>query len=175
MRKFGFVRAIVAAIFAVALLAVPARAAVVIYDLTLTPITGAEAGNGVLWLDGPINLAIQNFGPGPDSRVDLFTITLGGHTFDLTGTFQNIQFIGGALWNAQADSEFKPLSLASVGTTYTFFDASTQSQTIGKITAELSIAAAIPEPATWALMIVGFAGLGFLAWRRTLKPASQTS
>jgi hypothetical protein len=31
--------------------------------------------------------------------------------------------------------------------------------------------AAVPEPATWAMMILGFAGVGFIAYRRTSKPA----
>jgi PEP-CTERM motif len=31
--------------------------------------------------------------------------------------------------------------------------------------------AAVPEPATWAMMILGFAGVGFVAYRRTSKPA----
>jgi hypothetical protein len=30
---------------------------------------------------------------------------------------------------------------------------------------------AVPEPATWTMMIVGFAGVGFLAYRRKSKPA----
>jgi hypothetical protein len=30
-------------------------------------------------------------------------------------------------------------------------------------------ATAVPEPSTWALMIVGFAGIGFAAYRRSLK------
>jgi hypothetical protein len=32
--------------------------------------------------------------------------------------------------------------------------------------------AAIPEPSTWAMMIVGFAGMGFMAYRRGSKLAS---
>jgi PEP-CTERM motif len=32
--------------------------------------------------------------------------------------------------------------------------------------------AAIPEPSTWAMMLVGFAGLGFLAWRRRKRAAA---
>jgi hypothetical protein len=30
---------------------------------------------------------------------------------------------------------------------------------------------AVPEPSTWAMMILGFAGLGFMAYRRKSKPA----
>jgi hypothetical protein len=29
----------------------------------------------------------------------------------------------------------------------------------------------VPEPATWAMMILGFAGIGFMAYRRKSKPA----
>jgi hypothetical protein len=31
--------------------------------------------------------------------------------------------------------------------------------------------AAVPEPATWAMMILGFCGVGFMAYRRKSKPA----
>jgi hypothetical protein len=34
-----------------------------------------------------------------------------------------------------------------------------------------NITNAVPEPSTWAMMILGFAGLGFMAYRRKLKPA----
>jgi PEP-CTERM motif len=37
------------------------------------------------------------------------------------------------------------------------------------ITADFT--AAVPEPSTWAMMILGFAGLGFMAYRRKSKPA----
>jgi hypothetical protein len=30
---------------------------------------------------------------------------------------------------------------------------------------------AVPEPSTWAMMMLGFAGLGFMAYRRKSKPA----
>jgi PEP-CTERM motif len=32
-------------------------------------------------------------------------------------------------------------------------------------------ASAVPEPSTWAMMILGFAGVGFMAYRRKSKPA----
>jgi CHRD domain/PEP-CTERM motif len=31
--------------------------------------------------------------------------------------------------------------------------------------------AAVPEPSTWAMMLLGFAGLGFMTYRRKSKPA----
>ena len=31
---------------------------------------------------------------------------------------------------------------------------------------DLAIGGAVPEPSTWAMMLVGFAGLGFMGWRR---------
>jgi hypothetical protein len=33
------------------------------------------------------------------------------------------------------------------------------------------ITTAVPEPSTWAMMILGFAGIGFMAYRRKSKPA----
>ena len=34
-----------------------------------------------------------------------------------------------------------------------------------------SAVASVPEPSTWAMMILGFAGIGFMAYRRKSKPA----
>jgi hypothetical protein len=36
---------------------------------------------------------------------------------------------------------------------------------------EFNVAAAVPEPSTWAMMILGFAGVGFMAYRRKSQPA----
>lgn len=36
---------------------------------------------------------------------------------------------------------------------------------------QLTVEAGVPEPSTWAMMIVGFAGVGFMAYRRKSKPA----
>jgi hypothetical protein len=35
----------------------------------------------------------------------------------------------------------------------------------------ISQVAAVPEPSTWAMMLLGFAGIGFMAYRRKAKPA----
>jgi hypothetical protein len=34
---------------------------------------------------------------------------------------------------------------------------------------------AVPEPSTWAMMLLGFVGLGFMAYRRKAKPASMAA
>jgi hypothetical protein len=33
----------------------------------------------------------------------------------------------------------------------------------------------VPEPSTWAMMALGFAGIGFLGWRGSSKPAAQAA
>jgi hypothetical protein len=34
-----------------------------------------------------------------------------------------------------------------------------------------TVTSAVPEPSTWAMMILGFAGIGFMAYRRKNKMA----
>jgi hypothetical protein len=41
----------------------------------------------------------------------------------------------------------------------------------GAINVDVNPTAAVPEPSTWAMMILGFAGVGFIAYRRKSKPA----
>jgi len=38
-------------------------------------------------------------------------------------------------------------------------------------TVVINFASPVPEPSTWAMMILGFAGVGFMAYRRKSKPA----
>jgi hypothetical protein len=39
-------------------------------------------------------------------------------------------------------------------------------------TVSFDAVAPVPEPSTWAMMLLGFAGVGFMAYRRKSKPAS---
>jgi hypothetical protein len=36
---------------------------------------------------------------------------------------------------------------------------------------DTTFSSAVPEPSTWAMMLIGFAGIGFMAYRRKSKPA----
>ena len=45
------------------------------------------------------------------------------------------------------------------------------SQDVDVITGSVGTVASVPEPSTWAMMLLGFAGIGFMAYRRKSKPA----
>jgi PEP-CTERM motif len=136
-----------------------------VYDLTLTSTSGPTSGTGVLSLTSAVpSSGLDSLGPGPVAGVDLFTVTIDGHLFNLTNTFTNVSFLNGALFNLGFAAFASPLQVTASGTTYTFADISNQSvDSLGSITA---IAAPVPEASTWAMLLLGFAGLGFMAYRR---------
>lgn len=52
----------------------------------------------------------------------------------------------------------------------------TQGDSILRLTArDGSFTDGVPEPSTWAMMILGFCGIGFMAYRRKTKPASMAA
>ena len=56
--------------------------------------------------------------------------------------------------------------------TYEFWDGIHPTAAAHMAIADAFVAVAtVPEPSTWAMMILGFAGIGFLAYRRKSKPA----
>jgi len=63
------------------------------------------------------------------------------------------------------------------GGTLAFFAADITTQEPGSASATtgdvgaLALTTAIPEPSTWAMMILGFAGVGFMAYRRRGRPS----
>jgi hypothetical protein len=46
---------------------------------------------------------------------------------------------------------------------------------ISDFTTAQALSSAVPEPSTWAMMLIGFAGVGFMAYRRKNKPASMAA
>ena len=62
--------------------------------------------------------------------------------------------------------------ILAANTTYTFNFGGTNSRTStgGVLNGNVSIDPAVPEPATWAMMLLGFGGIG-LAMRRRRRPA----
>jgi PEP-CTERM motif len=148
----------------------------VVYDLTLTATsgTGSQSGSGTLDLTNPVGAGFTEYTPGPSSNVTLLTFSIGSNSYNLTSTFTAVEFQAGAvLFDIGPTSTTNlpgPDTFATNGTTYTFFDSITNLSTTGTITATL--APAVPEPGTWAMMLLGFCSLGFMAYRRKQNGAA---
>ena len=64
-----------------------------------------------------------------------------------------------------------PGSLCSSPDTHLFWDAVHPTEAANKFVAEAAFQAVIPEPSTWAMMLIGLAGLGFAGARRARSNA----
>jgi PEP-CTERM motif len=71
------------------------------------------------------------------------------------------------VWNANTTGDASDQAISSDGGATWF---SPSGLTPGAYEVD-SIATAVPEPSTWAMMLLGFAGVGFMAYRRKSKPA----
>jgi CHRD domain/PEP-CTERM motif len=91
------------------------------------------------------------------------------HIFDLTSaTSYNPAFVtanGGIVANAEATL------LAGLDAGNAYLNIHTTNFGGGEIRGFLH---AVPEPSTWAMILLGFAGMGFMAYRRKSKPALVT-
>jgi len=116
----------------------------------------------------------QGFGGGGSNLVDpggIFTVELfiqgqwaiGTTTGDvyLTNIAQGYNVISNFVYNPNLDATVFSASTGS-------FDGTNPSIAFNLVGDQVS---PVPEPSTWAMMILGFAGLGFMAYRRTSKPA----
>lgn len=106
------------------------------------------------------------FTPGPNSTLGTFpsTTTRSGGTSTLmfASIAANSGFTSGSLNITVTDLTPSGSSLAA----FEFFSNPGSAHTLA-----IPIAGAVPEASTWAMMILGFAGVGFMAYRRRAKPA----
>ena len=79
----------------------------------------------------------------------------------------NLSAVGGAgtAWSAYSTSFF-----ASAGSTLTFAATGTN-DSLGGYVDNIKLSTAVPEPATWAMMIFGLGGVGAVMRRRRQQPA----
>jgi hypothetical protein len=102
-----------------------------------------------------ITFNFDNYGSSSSGRGDSFV-----QAFDSGGNLLETDFIA----NLQSQS----FTLSASGISYIQFNNNTGGTDswlfdIGSLHATVS---AVPEPSTWAMMLLGFCGLGFLAYRR---------
>jgi PEP-CTERM motif len=153
---------------ALALLATRAEASTVTYELDFTPLIGTASGSGTLTFDSALIAGNPNAViSGPNAGVTA-TITFGSDTFDLTNSFTSLDFQSGKPYSLEANMSLSnSSSLNAGGGGFVYATLGNTQFGIGSenFTLEASVAP-VPEPSTWAMMILGFCGLGFMAYRR---------
>ena len=66
---------------------------------------------------------------------------------------------------------FSPLDSAAPSGEFFFNLATVGGDGDQMLVTSITAVTAVPEPSTWAMMILGFAGIGFMAYRRKAKNA----
>jgi hypothetical protein len=146
-----------------------ANAAVVTYDLALTPISGSGTtltGTGVLSVVGPISN--NSFGAGSPDVTNL-NISIDGLNFNLTNIFTAVDFRNGGLTDITAFGSASGGAMLFVTSLTSVFLNFGNGYGLDTITATPAGPSAAPLPATWALMLSVFVGIGFIGYRRRTK------
>lgn len=90
--------------------------------------------------------------------------TLGGANTNVPLGSTGLLFVIGTSNQTPAEGQFPVFNLAS-GPGNSVFDGIVNGTTFLNVTGTANISA-VPEPSTWAILILGFCGLGFMAYRR---------
>jgi hypothetical protein len=171
-----------AALMAVALLPIvatiaPASAAVETFDFTLTgvPAQGQSAGPSG---SGTIMGTLETNGSVLVTRI---TGTVDGQSIDgLSHSLGEDQLIFPTSTDV-VDGNGLGFTVGTAGETVAIFESSNKTPagvfedvaSNGPVGfGEFALTAAVPEPSTWAMMILGFCGLGFMAYRRKQSGAA---
>lgn len=133
--------------------------------------------NGILLVGNPSSGTTDTYGPiaGPSNFGSGSLAWADSATGDLIGVSSSSSFLGvppGYLSGSplSGTATFDNTTLANLGVTdgtYTWTWGS--GDHADSLTLEIgasAITAGVPEPSTWAMMILGFCGIGFLAYRR---------
>jgi hypothetical protein len=171
------IRLILGTFLAAMLIGAPAQASVLVsYTLTFTGASSSDDGTGTLVLSLPSFPDSHQISSGFSS----LTATIGSTpTFNLTPS--NVSFVGAqGSSSSSIDVDLgEPTAGVARGTpllqlnngnpnagTFTIQGFNEGTLASGTFTIGSPFIAAVPEPSTWAMMILGLLGLGFLAYRR---------
>ena len=169
---------------ALALGSTAANAALMVTACDLSLDNGCSQDNSLAPAQSTISWSDSNVGPSPFSAVIDFNNTLGGDYFaSLTTASPNVYFTTLTIYALVGGVQMGPaLMQYSGGPTHAItllpasFGAGDYRLSFGGTTSggggeagTLSFFAAVPEPGTWALMLLGFGGIG-MAMRRRRRP-----
>jgi hypothetical protein len=164
------VKSIVLAAGLALLVAVPKAAiADTVFDYTVTGILNSPGTTTPL--TGFIEVDATSGTAGTITGYDLFT---NGKEFNFLGMTGQTDSFGEYLLNGNSVGSpvvsfrlaLEDTSTLFSGLTTTIDSAESGISFEGNFAGTLTIAAAVPEPSTWGMMLLGFCGLGFIAYRR---------
>jgi hypothetical protein len=147
----------------------PTYTATFVFDTSLGTITGGDLEGGAV----SATLRIGNITKSVD--VSNFSVLRVDSTPGDTIKFFTVSQVKPSdteTFDVEAHTFSDPGFIADLSTPFTFagggggFDVGGDHIGLFNQTITFEVAAAVPEPATWAMMILGFCGLGFMAYRR---------
>jgi hypothetical protein len=101
----------------------------------------------------------------PKAQLDADYINICGHSSNICGTaiqaFENTEGIGGVPFSAPVVAALNGTYTVDPGLTLTSAAYKSGDGVVGGRTPE----GAVPEPSTWALLLLGFVWLGYAGWR----------
>jgi hypothetical protein len=158
---------LVSGFLACCLIASTAQAGVVLPNLD--PVTTDNSSQSI----NADNTAAIDFENHLSYAVDVFWIDYSGERVLYTTLAANSSYVQGTFLThpwliVQAGSG--DTTAQGTGTLITAFMAETAAP-FNTSTPDIANITAVPEPSTWAMMILGFAGIGFMAYHRKAKPA----
>jgi hypothetical protein len=126
-------------------------------------------GGGVesaTWATPQTSLSIYWGSIDGNSNLNSLAVTIDGYT--LTGAdLITLGALGAGDQTSPADNQW--VTIAGLGA-FTQVSFSSTSNAF-----EFSLGSGVPEPSTWAMMGLGFAGLGLMGWRETRKTAARAA
>jgi PEP-CTERM motif-containing protein len=124
---------------------------------------------GYAWSNGAANLTMQlAAGSFTINSVDLAGLSGQGQHATIIQGFSSGVLIDTATFAALPNSSFATIGLGWAGINELTF--STNDLATLLLT-NFDVSTSVPEPSTWAMMLLGFASLGFMAYRRKSNPA----
>ena len=136
----------------------------IVYDLTLTGTVGTQTPNpDVLVLTFTDAKAFVSL----TGTLDGNTINVGNSNDSYTFNFVS-NVLTSITGNDQPTNPRLTFSFANNVETYCFGSGSCNGNDFTS-KGTVAITAAVPEPSTWAMMLLGFAGVGFMGYRRSRK------
>lgn len=167
-----FASFLIAGVLGFALSGTASAAVVTNFTLTFENSQSTIVGTGTL--------GITDFVPGSsygsnNAHVTEFDAVINGYSFDFLGHFSALVFSGNTLTAITANAGTYPnpnaILFTGNGLQFQYFlNGDPQVLQIGTVLVT-QVAPAVPEPSTWAMMILGFAGVGFMAYRRRKQVA----